>query len=334
MPTGLRVRVGLAVALVLALAGASRAATPVAIAGFAPVEGVVSAADGARLGLETWEPAGRVLGVIVGVHGMNDYAAAFDLAGPYWASRGYAVLAYDQRGFGHSPDRGIWPGERVLVDDLRTVMSIARARYPGAPLTVVGESMGAAVAVEALAADRPAAADRLVLVSPAVWGWSTQPLANRTALWIVSRLAGPTVIDPPRFLARRIRPTDNRAELFRMGWDPLMTWGARADALAGLVSLMEHAAHDIGRTRAPTLVLMGDHDQIIPRPAFAAAAARLGRNARTLDYADGFHLLLVDRQSASVWRDIEAFIGDPGLPAPSGAPPFDAARPTPRGPDA
>ena len=66
--------------------------------------------DGARLGLTRWIPAGAPWAVIVGVHGMNDYANAFHLAGPYWASLGIATYAYDQRGFGRSPERGVWAG--------------------------------------------------------------------------------------------------------------------------------------------------------------------------------------------------------------------------------
>ena len=62
--------------------------------------------DGTRLGLSRWAPsAGEPWAVIVGVHGMNDYANAFHLAAPYWASQGVATIAYDQRGFGRSKHR-------------------------------------------------------------------------------------------------------------------------------------------------------------------------------------------------------------------------------------
>ena len=46
--------------------------------------------------------------VSIGLHGMDDYANAFHLAGPYWAKAGIVTLAYDQRGFGRSPGRGVW----------------------------------------------------------------------------------------------------------------------------------------------------------------------------------------------------------------------------------
>ncbi|MDR3512205.1 MAG: lysophospholipase [Caulobacteraceae bacterium] len=285
--------------------------------------------DGARLGLTSWTPEGREpWAVIVGVHGMNDYSNAFHLAAPYWAGQGVATYAYDQRGFGRSPGRGIWAGEMLMTEDLRIVTALVRQRYPHALIAVVGESMGAAVAIEAFASDRPPAADRLVLVSPAVWGWSSQPLPNKAALWVVAHLDGGMVVNPPRFVTRRIMASDNLAELVRMGRDPLQLWGARSDTLYGLVDLMQRAWRDTGKLPVATLDLHGDHDQIIPRRPALQAASRLKPTDRSADYARGWHLLLVDTQAEVVWRDIASFIADPAAPLPSGAPVIPGA-PTP-----
>ena len=81
--------------------------------------------DGQKLGLMRWIPEGpEPWAVIVGVHGMNDYSNAFHLAGPYWASQGIATFAYDQRGFGRSPQIGVWGGEKLMTEDLRTVTAL------------------------------------------------------------------------------------------------------------------------------------------------------------------------------------------------------------------
>ena len=56
--------------------------------------------DGAKLGISRWDADGEPWAVIVGVHGMNDYANAFHLAGPYWASQGITTIAYDRSGKG------------------------------------------------------------------------------------------------------------------------------------------------------------------------------------------------------------------------------------------
>jgi alpha-beta hydrolase superfamily lysophospholipase len=286
--------------------------------------------DGARLGLSEWDAPGDPWAVVVGVHGMNDYANAFHMAAPWWAEQGVTTVAYDQRGFGRSPDRGIWAGDELMVEDLRTVTALVRRKYPHALLVVAGESLGGAVAAEAFASDRPPTADRLVLLSPAVWGWAEQPLPYKTLLWFAANFTGPKVYTPPRWLTSKISPTDNRDELIAMGRDPLMIWGARSDTIYGLVTAMDKAAEDVGKTSLPTFYLYGAHDQIIPKEAAFKAAARLKRTDRSAYYAKGWHLLMRDKQGPVVWNDILAFIRDPTAPLPSGAPKIRTA-PTPIG---
>jgi alpha-beta hydrolase superfamily lysophospholipase len=279
--------------------------------------------DGARLGLKHWEPAdGQPWAVIVGLHGMNDYSNAFHLAAPWWAEHGIATYAYDQRGFGRSPGRGVWAGDELMIQDLRTVTALVRQKYPEAIVAVAGESMGGAVAAEAFASSDPPAADRLILLAPAVWGWQEQPLPNKTLLWFAANFTPGKVYEPPRWLTSRITPTDNRAELIAMGHDPLMIWGARSDALYGLVSMMQRGFEAVGRAAVPTLYLHGDHDQIIPKAAALDAAAHLKPTDRSADYARGYHLLLRDKQAKNVWADVAAFIRAPEAPLPSGAPPI------------
>lgn len=110
-----------------------------------------------------------------------------------------------------------------------------------------------------------------------------------------------------------------------MGRDPLMLWGARPDAIYGLVNLMQDASDDLGKVRAPVIYMTGRHDQIITRKPTLRAARNLPPQGRSADYADGWHLLLTDRQGPKVWADVSAFIRDPRAPLPSAAPPIAAA---------
>jgi acylglycerol lipase len=276
--------------------------------------------DGARLGLKTWNAEGEPWAVLVAVHGMNDYSNAFHLAAPEWAKAGVTTYAYDQRGYGRSPGRGLWGGRDLMTEDLRTIVALAHAQHPKALVAVVGESLGGSVAITAFASDRPPAADRLVLLSPGVWGWNTQPLPNKTLLWLAAHLTGPKVYEPPEWLTRKIKPTDNIDELRAMGRDPLMIWGARSDAIWGVVSMMDDAADAAGEVSVPTLYLYGEHDQIIPKKAAFRAARRLKPTDRSAYYAQGWHLLTRDHQREVVIADILAFLRDPKAPLPSGAP--------------
>lgn len=288
--------------------------------------------DGTQLALTRWEPEGPPWAVIVAVHGFNDYANAFHFAGPWWAERGVATFAYDQRGYGRSPRRGVWGDAELMAEDLRVITALVRARYPGATVAVVGESMGGSVAIEAFASARPPAADRLVLLAPGVWGWAAQPPPYAAALWIGARVAPGKVLTPPRFITKRVKATDNAEELQVMGRDRLMLWGSRIDAIYGLTRLMHQAWRKMAELRVPTAYLYGHHDKIIPkRPTFQAAAL-LKPSDRTAYYRNGWHLMLRDRQRERVMLDILAFVRDAAAPWPSGAPPIPtrgrvAARP-------
>lgn len=281
--------------------------------------------DGSPLGLTAWRPeTGEPWAVVVALHGMNDYAEAFYLAGPWWATQGIATYAYDARGHGRSPARGVWGGTRLMTEDLRTAVSLARHAHPGAVVAVVGDSMGAATAIAAFGSDDPPAADRLVLVAPAVWGWSTLPKAYAATLWVGAHTFPYRAVRPPKGVQRRITPSDNTEMLRKIGRDPRMIFSTRIDAVYGLVRLMERASDGAGRLAVPTAFLYGARDQIIPRPSAVATARRLPPGARTAVYAEGYHMLLRDRQAETVWRDVAAFVRDPAAPLPSGAPPLIA----------
>lgn len=276
--------------------------------------------DGARLGTSSWPTEDEPKVVLVGLHGMNDYANAFHMAAPDWAARGIATYAFDQRGFGRSVGRGIWAGRELMSEDLRVFVTLIKARHPGVPVVVVGESMGGAVAICAFASDRPPAADRLLLLAPAVWGWSSQPLPYKTVLWITARVSPGQQIKPPGWLTNTIHPSDNTEEMIAMGRDRLMIWGARPDTISGLVDLMEAAWKEIGAVRVPVAYFYGANDQVIPEAPSRQAAARLKPGDKTAFYAKGYHLLIRDHQRQTVIGDAASFILDPDAPLPSGMP--------------
>ncbi|WP_269716207.1 alpha/beta fold hydrolase [Caulobacter sp. NIBR2454] len=281
--------------------------------------------DGARLGLSHWVSDEEPWAVIAGLHGMNDYANAFHFWGEWGQARGIATYAIDQRGFGRSPERGVWGGDDLMVDDVRALCAVLRAKHPKAIIAIAGISMGGAVAIDAMASDPAPDADRTLLLSPAVWGWSEQPLPNRAMLWLSAHTIRSKVWTPPAWLTRKVRPTDNIDELYRMGTDRQMIWGARSDTLYGLVDMMDRGQERIGAVRGPVAYFYGANDEIIPKKPARKAAAQLPPEARSAYYAKGFHLLLVDHQREAVFADMVAFLKDPGAPFPSGAPPIVAA---------
>jgi alpha-beta hydrolase superfamily lysophospholipase len=205
-----------------------------------------------------------------------------------------------------------------MVQDLRAIVAGARKRHPGAIVGVVGESMGAAQAMVA-SAQQPLA-DRVVLVSPAVWGWAAQPVVYTLPLWLAAHTWPNKVVTPPRGL--KIIPSDNTPMLIAIGRDKNMLFGTRFDAIFGLVGLMDDAAAAAAKQRENTLFLYGAHDQIIPKDAAMTAARRLPKDVRTVLYPQAYHMMLRDLEAQIVWNDILAFLKDADSPLPSGAGPL------------
>lgn len=278
-------------------------------------------ADGLALPLRVWLPEeGPPRAAILALHGFNDYSNAFDGPGRYWAARGIATYAYDQRGFGAAPNRGLWAGATAMVDDLRVATALVRARHPGVPLYILGDSMGGAVALVGASAATPPDADGVILVAPAVWARSTMPLTHRVALWI-----GAHTIPWAKVTGRglKIQASDNIEMLRGLGRDPLVIKATRIDTISGLADLMDLALARAPHLGLPALLLYGARDEIIPEdPTLAlwrelpAAARRAQRRAL---YANGWHMLLRDLGAETVLNDIAQWIADPRAPLPSGA---------------
>lgn len=274
--------------------------------------------DGAELGLTVWDTEDTPEIVIVGVHGMNDYANAFHMAAPYWAERGVKTYAYDQRGFGRSYGRGEWPDEDSMREDLRTAIRLVRAEHPDTTLAVVGISMGGAVTMTAFGSDRPPeGVDRVVLSGPGLRGWGSIPAVQRIALWTSVRVRPGWVVRPPRFV--KIEPSDNIEMLKRLWADPLGIKTNKIEQVHGVVSLMEsahRAAPNLTRD-VPMLLTYGARDIVIPKNGVRRTAKRLPEHVRTAYYPEGYHMLLRDLQAETVFDDVLAFLRDPDAPLPS-----------------
>jgi alpha-beta hydrolase superfamily lysophospholipase len=277
--------------------------------------------DGSELPLHVWMPADRrPRATVVALHGFNDYGTFFARPGTFLASRGIASYAYDQRGFGAAPNPGLWPGTDTLVCDLGDAVAAVRARHPGVPLFVVGESMGGAVAIVAATNGQPLAADGLILAAPAVWGRATMPSLQSAALWFGAHTT-PGLTVTGRGLG--VRASDNVEMLRALGRDPLVIKSTRIDSLYGLVGLMDAALAAAPRLTVSSLILYGERDEVVPaepvRRFLAGLPAGTASSRRVAVYADGWHMLLRDLQAETVWNDIAAWIADRGAALPSGA---------------
>jgi alpha-beta hydrolase superfamily lysophospholipase len=289
-------------------------------------ENGIIAPDGEVLPLRRFAPATAPKAVLLALHGFNDHSGNFltdSIDGLTGA--GLLVYAYDQRGFGRAPNRGYWAGGETMAADAVAAARLLRQHHPGLPLFLLGESMGAAVAILAGTSETPPPVDGYVLLAPALWSRDTMNAVMRGGLWLASR-----TIPALGFQGGvgGVVASDNPEALRRLGRDPLTIRTTRVDAAVGLVDLMDsaatalpHCCRGAAGQAVPTLILFGAKDSVVPTYATRAALSRLPSNGalKLGVYREGFHLLLAGRNRDEVVRDILAFLAAPAAPLPSGA---------------
>lgn len=231
------------------------------------------------------------------------------------AEAGHEVWRTDLRGHGKSRPRpkegGRWTYDDLVRGDLPALVSAAGE--VGAPVVVVGHSLGAHVATAAAADGVPI--DALVLLAGNVWMPSLEP--SRRLRWekaatlavfeAIARTAG-------RFPSKRLRygradeATDYVRDLCRFWWNDRFAAGDGTDWREGL-----------GRYRGRVLSVAGAADRILARPesvrrfcaAFPPGAVEewvAGRGTFGLDFDPNHAEVACDPRSGGLWQQIGGWI--------------------------
>ena len=246
---------------------------------------------------------GRPLLLVMGIGGNIEMWGPFERA---LHEHGIQTIAYDASGAGYSPARLVPPRMPDLARQAAHLLDVLG--HPSAD--VLGVSLGGCVAQE-LALRNPHRIRRLVLVSTAcgVGGLPGNPVA-------LSLLATPLRYYSPTFLRLVARHLYGRTavlegqlleeQLAARHARPPSLWGYLGQlwAVAGWSSLPW-----LHRIRAPTLVLTGDADPIVPAVNGRILARRMP-DARLVLVEDGGHLLLLERADWSARIVAEFLAGD------------------------
>ncbi len=283
-------------------------------------EAIFLTEDGASLPLRHWLPKTEPRAVIIALHGFNDYSRFFDKPGEYFSQQGIACFAYDQRGFGMAPQRGLWAGGEAYTQDLQALVRLVKQRYPKRPVYLLGESMGGAIVITSMAqADMPEVAG-IILAAPALWARSTMPWYQTGLLWTLAHslpwmtLTGEGV---------HVVPSDNIEMLRALGRDPWVIKATRVETVYGLTDLMDAAFNSAASLHGNTLMLYGEKDEIIPKEptyAFLQQFLQADTAKKTVAiYSHGYHMLLRDLEAPTAWKDIVAWINASPSKLPSGA---------------
>ena len=270
--------------------------------------------DGSTLEAHVWDYS-KPQHIVLGVHGFNDYSKSFERLAQHLVSETQAtVYAYDQRGFGANPQPGVWPGSEELINNLRHIAAQLRERYPGLPLTVIGESMGGAVVLIAASETPGLAVDQIILKAPAVWGAQSMPLYQRLSLYTMNLIAPEMSFTGRGLSSLGIRPTDDPEVSRDLSRDPLVIKATRVSSLAGVTELMGRAQTQTNLPSQRTLVLYGLRDKIIPPQPVCDWLTNLNSakpatlKTDVIVYKEGWHMLTRQLSAQETLEDIAHWI--------------------------
>jgi alpha-beta hydrolase superfamily lysophospholipase len=266
-----------------------------------------TAADGTKLLVRRWAPAGPAWASVLLVHGIAEHSGRYELLGNRFAAKGLDVQAYDLRGFGQSG------GRRAYIDrweqhlnDLSERLRAVRSAAAGRPVVLYGHSLGGLIALGYAVSDRPKP-DLLVVSAPALV--STLPDWKRTLARVMSRVTPRMAIsndfdgttlsrDPAVVAAYFADPLNEHVTTARFG----------AEALAE----QARVSASLERLAMPTLVIHGADDALVP----ASSSEPLGRlrGVTRREYPGLRHELHNEPEGPAVIDDVIGWIGDQVLP--------------------
>ncbi len=190
----------------------------------------------------------------------------------------FQVISIDNRGSGRSDKpAGPYTAQMLAADVIGLLDELGAAKAH-----IVGHSMGGFIA-QALAIDYPERVDRLVLSATNFGGPHHIPITP-PAMAVLTDVSGDPIERLRRGIAISTAPgfAESNAE-FVESWlqyrvaHPIDPAGYQAQLAIGLGLLSEAASfeHQLGRVTAPTLLLFGEHDVVVPPGNAELLAAKL-----------------------------------------------------------
>jgi acylglycerol lipase len=263
-------------------------------------ESTFEGVGGLKIFYRSWLPAGAPRGVVVIVHGFNSHSGYYLWTAERLVSRGFAVYALDHRGRGRSD------GERYFVekvshyvDDVGTLVQIAKRERPKLPVFMLGHSAGGVISCS-YALDHQAELAGLLCES-----FAFQVYAPDFALAVlkgVSHLA-------PHAHVLKLKTEDFSRDprvVEAMLKDPLLENEVQPTlTVAEMVRADERLNREFSKLTLPVLILHGTADKVTRPGGSQVFYDNAGSKDKTLKLYEGYaHDLLNDVGKEQVMDDV------------------------------
>src|SRR6266480_3205343 len=267
------------------------------------IETLLITKDGISIFVHAWIPDNPQR-ILICVQGLGGHGGYYKELACLMALKGTIVVAPDLRGLGHSEGvRGDIDRFDRYVMDVDVAVTWASTLWPDTPIFVLGESMGASIAIQYVASGQygthqiPLAG--LVFVSP-VLSSAIHSTFGEVVHFIRSLLIAPK---RPSIAVTGREELGCRDPAFNtlLRADPLFVRLVSARFLTMLTIWLWQSRHKARRINLPLLVLLGGRDYIARRSGTSVFLRSVpAREQRIVTFPQAYHCLLRDSDTPDV----------------------------------
>ena len=264
-------------------------------------EETLTAFDGLKLHVETFDAAAPARAAVVMVHGFSAHCGMFRHVPAALARAGFAVTAFDCRGHGRSEGRhGYVRRFSDYTDDLGRVIARARDRSPDLPLVVAAHSHGVTITLDYLFRG-VGTFDALVAAAPYLDLKMKVPLYKRMispvmgALWPTLTMSNEIALD--------VTCSDPQA-VAAMAADPLIRHVATPRWFNEVRATQARLRVSATLLKVPTFMPVAGSDRLVDSAAAIAFAHAAGPIVDLKVYEKSFHEMYLEADRDVVIADV------------------------------
>ncbi len=254
---------------------------------------------------QTWQPEEPTRATLLIVHGLGEHSGRYMNVVNHLVDKGYAIYAFDQRGYGRSAGKKGFINEWAEYrQDLRAFVELVREKEGERPFFILGHSMGGCVTADYVL-HYPDGLNGVILSAPAV-GKLDVPKVLATLSTILSAVAPSLVVSTSLDGTAISRDT---AVVEAYNNDPLVhdkgtpRLGTEMPKIA--LRNMEHAAE----FKPPLLMIHGDQDRLVSIANTQEFFDKVTQpDKKLIIYKGGYHESHNDIHYSEVVADIEAWL--------------------------
>ncbi len=268
-------------------------------------------ADGLTIFARAWIPSAPQR-VVVCIQGLGGHGAYYRPLAHALAQDGTALAAPDLRGHGRSEGtRGNIDSFKRYLEDVEATLRWVQASWPGKPIILLGESMGASIAIQYIANKQrlpnsvPLAG--LALVSP-VLRPAIQPTIGEAVRYLRLLLTAPSRPAMPVTGLEELGCRDNDFN-DQLRADPLFVRHVSVRFLNNLTIWLRQARRKAAEVKLPLLVLQGERDYVAHPAGTAAFLRQVGASdRRVVTFPEAYHCLLYDPVTPLVVQELTSWL--------------------------